>query len=378
MASNGVVRNTLKLIALIGALQWGAGVTLGQESQKPAPPATETQPAVTLKVGDKAPPLKIEKWIKGGPVADFEQGKVYVLECWATWCGPCIASMPHLSAVQKAFKDKGVTVIGVDIWEALGDKVYTDETLKKVEDFVKEQGDRMGYTVAYDGKSKAMDAAYMRAAGQNGIPTAFLIDKTGTIAWIGHPMWLDVPVEAVVADKWDRKTGPEQVAKGQERLNEIYQKLESAPKEAVAAFEAFERDFPAVAHTMPDLKFTILLGGGDYDKAYKLGAQLVDDAIASKDSNALNSIAWTIVDPEGKVAKKDLDLALKAATKADELTKHENAPILDTLARVYFVKGDIDKAIELETKAVELAQGTMKVDLQGALDEYKEAKAKKK
>jgi thiol-disulfide isomerase/thioredoxin len=327
---------------------------------------------VTLKIGDPAPPLKIEKWLKGGPVEKLEKGKVYVLEFWATWCGPCIASMPHLSALQKQYEGKAV-VIGVDVAE---DKEYTDETRSKVEKFVKDQGDRMAYTVAYDGKSKAMDTAYMDAAGQNGIPTVFVIDQTGTIAWIGHPMWLDLPLEEVVAAKWDLKTGPAQITKAQERLVAVGEKMRTDPKEAMAAWESFERDYPIAARTMTDTKFLVYLVGGDYEKAYKIAGELVDRAIADKDAYQLNAVAWAIVDPEGDVKKKDLDLALRAATKADELTKHENSAILDTLARVYFLKGDVDKAIDLETKAVAQAPEAEKTELRSTLDEYKAARNK--
>jgi thiol-disulfide isomerase/thioredoxin len=371
MRSARVVRTSLACLAAFSLLLVGAWPALAQDDDE-AP----VKPAASLKVGDKAPPLTVEKWIKGQPVEQFEKGQVYVVEFWATWCGPCIRSMPHLSALQKQYKDKGVTIIGTNISE---DSVapYTSETLARVEEFVKEQGNRMSYSVAYDGKTKATDQAYMKAAGQVGIPAAFLVDKSGTIAWIGHPMWLDLPLEQVVADKWDPKTGPQQLTKAQAHLNEVFEKLQTSAKDAIAVWESFEKEYPAVAAHMSDMKFRLLLGAEEYDKAYQVATKLVDGAIADKDADTLNALAWEIVDPEGSVAKKDLDLALKAATKADEFTGHKNAAIIDTLARVYFLKGDVDKAIELQSRAVELAPEHQESELRRALEEYKKAKAGK-
>jgi len=55
---------------------------------------------------------------------------------------------------------------------------------------VKKMGNQMTYRVALDDGSKMADT-WMDAAGQNGIPTAFVVDKHGIIVWIGHPMNLD-------------------------------------------------------------------------------------------------------------------------------------------------------------------------------------------
>ena len=61
-----------------------------------APPAA---PEPTLKMGDPAPKLTNGKWVQGDAVKKFEPGKVYVIECWATWCGPCVASIPHVNEI---------------------------------------------------------------------------------------------------------------------------------------------------------------------------------------------------------------------------------------------------------------------------------------
>ena len=70
----------------------------------------------------------------------------------------------------------------------------------------------------------------------------------------------------------------------------------------------------------------------------------------------LNNMAWAIVDDEQGLKKPDYKLALKLAQRAVELSKAKDSYSVDTLAYAYFKTGDIDKAIEMQTKAVDLAK----------------------
>lgn len=147
-----------------------------------------------LEVGSPAPALDIKTWVKGTPVAGFEPGKTYVVEFWATWCGPCRQTIPHLTSMAKENPD--VTFIGVGIWE--------DNPDKRVEKFVDEMGAKMDYTVGYSGNKEGMAKSWMAAAGQNGIPTAFVV-KDKTIVWIGHPMSMAEPLDKIKKGTYDLK-----------------------------------------------------------------------------------------------------------------------------------------------------------------------------
>jgi thiol-disulfide isomerase/thioredoxin len=136
----------------------------------------------SLGVGDPAPPLAVSKWLSGEPVASLQVGKVYVIEFWASWCGPCRMVIPHVSELQKKYPK--VVFIGVNVWE---------QVPAQGEAFAKSQGDRMDYRVAQDDVSGGLDKGkmalqWLKAAKQKGIPCAFVVNDDGKIAWIGHPM----------------------------------------------------------------------------------------------------------------------------------------------------------------------------------------------
>ena len=144
-------------------------------------------PVATARLGDKAVPLEGLTFVKGGPVT-LAEGQIYVIEFWATWCSPCRRSIPHLTELQKAYQDQGVTVIGI-----------SSENQQQVESFVSDQGDKMAYTVAIAERGGAVITGYMRAYGRSGIPSAFVVNRSMQVVWVGHPMnGLDQVLKQVV------------------------------------------------------------------------------------------------------------------------------------------------------------------------------------
>ena len=126
----------------------------------------------------------------------IKDNKLLAVDVWATWCGPCLSGMPHLSELQAKYGDE-VTVLGV-----------TSEDAGTVERFLersagngKTGAEVVKYRLAIDDDG-ATTAAYMRAAGQNSIPTAFIVGRDGVLRWIGHPSAMDGPLKAVVDGTW--------------------------------------------------------------------------------------------------------------------------------------------------------------------------------
>jgi len=150
-------------------------------------------------LGDAAPPFRVGGWIKGTPVKRFEKGKFYVVEFWATYCKPCIAAMPHLSALAREYKDR-VTFLAIDVYEA------RTTPADRVKTFVEGMGDRMDFNVAQEDTSFTVND-WLRATGEqdNGIPRTFVVDAQGRLAWIGHPKDLDKVLGKVVNNTWDIK-----------------------------------------------------------------------------------------------------------------------------------------------------------------------------
>ncbi|HNR17643.1 MAG TPA: TlpA disulfide reductase family protein [Chitinophagaceae bacterium] len=134
-----------------------------------------------VNIGDPAPPLRVQHWIKGTPFNEFEKEKIYVVEFWATWCRPCKAGMPLLSALARKYRDN-VIVLGIDIFET------KTTTLDKIKSFVDSMGGHMDYSVAV-ADSNYMEHDWLSATGEinMGIPRAFIVDRDGRLAWMGHP-----------------------------------------------------------------------------------------------------------------------------------------------------------------------------------------------
>jgi thiol-disulfide isomerase/thioredoxin len=365
--------HTLALVAGLAAT--GGGLCAAPALAQPAPPAPPTAPAAapaaeaakgpTLTTGAAAPALSIAKWVKGEPVAAFEPGKVYVVEFWATWCGPCLAASPHLTKLQAQHASDGLTVIGVT-------REDPRNTLDRVEQMAKDRAHVMGYHIAWDNGRQTWDA-YMQAAQQRGIPTAFVIDRAGKVAFIGHPMLLDMVLPNVLAGRFS-EADLNAVRDAEEAMDNLFGRLSGSdklpPAEALAAIASFESKFPALAGNFEENRYLLMARLND-PGAPALGRRIVAQAKAEMSFATLLSISDGIVSTTDPIGKPDLALALEAAEGANELTGNVRTSALASLARVHAARGDTAKAVEFMTKAVEKAPESAKARFQKELDELK-------
>jgi thiol-disulfide isomerase/thioredoxin len=156
-------------------------------------------------IGRPPPPLQVARWIKGEPFTRFGEGRVVVVDLWATWCGPCKAAIPHLTRLVADHPGR-VEVLGISISEQQKNPEDT-AYLERVRQFVEKQGDRMNYRVAADTPDRRMHSTWFKPAGTAGIPTAWIIDGRGQVAWIGigDPPVVTRIVEELLAGTFDAR-----------------------------------------------------------------------------------------------------------------------------------------------------------------------------
>jgi thiol-disulfide isomerase/thioredoxin len=308
----------------------------------------------SLTIGSKAPPIKVAKWVKGKEIKSGKGG-LRVIEFWATWCGPCKESIPHLTELAKKYAGK-VDFVGVSVWEQQKDEKDTSY-LKLVDDFVTGMGDKMAYNVAVDLPTKVMSTTWMRASGEPGIPSSFLVDQSGTIIWIGHPMdGLDEAIQKAIEGKYDMRAAAEKRQAGidaQKAELAAFAPLEKLIKEqkfaeALDALDSLVEKNPQYAENGIGYRYQILL---NFDEK-KLDLFLRAMAAQGKDLGSMYTGALDILNDKSPRKIRDYPLAVLLLEKTTSALPSDNAFVVMWLGEAYARTEAWEKAVDAIQRAI--------------------------
>ncbi len=315
--------------------------------------------ASALEVGDPAPTLKgVKQWLNGDAVEPAAGGgkTIHVVEFWATWCGPCRTTIPHLNELHENLKDRGVVFVGVTEED--------EETVRRFTDKIP-----MRYRIALDTERTTAET-WM--ADVEGIPHAFIVGPDGKVAWAGHPMdGLEETLRAMLDGTFDPDQARRQRADEQELMGAL--QAGDLAKAVVVVDRLLAAD--PLNFEMAQMKAGLLFQTGNLEG---LKAHYQSLLKAYRDSaEQLNALAWMQVAPSPMpLHARDLGVAWAAARRAAALSERKDAAILDTLALVLFNLGLTDAAIATQTEAVERASNAEeREEVRRALEYFKTAKA---
>lgn len=115
-------------------------------------------------------------WVSGERPTAWAKGELVVVECWASWCRPCMRAIPHLEQLWQTLKGERVRVIGVNVGERLAPK--------DIRALLDKQPTPPTYAIASD-----PEESLRKRLGFQGIPFAIVV-RDGEIVWRGHPVRL--------------------------------------------------------------------------------------------------------------------------------------------------------------------------------------------
>ncbi|MET4632054.1 thiol-disulfide isomerase/thioredoxin [Bradyrhizobium sp. I1.8.5] len=317
-----------------------------------------------LCLASPAPSLKVENWLRGAPLTNFQPGKVYIVEFWSTSCGPCVRAIPHLIELQSEYKDEGLEVVGI----AASEEAPTpDQARTKLDAWLTEKVSNLNYRIGFDSTGE-MNKLWMDASSSLGVPTLFIVDRDGHIAFIGHPIDIDAVLPKIFNDTWRgsdeaKATDAERIAADQRlaRALPILETIQPAmeAKDWPAALSAVEKGIAAMPDTLifRQIHADLLLHKmRDTATGFQVLHQMVRDAI-KKQSEAERGLIFVmeqLFDREND--KAHLPRAERFAIGKDVLEHILNPGQASggvnfyshgALAQYYYEKGDKQRAIEL-------------------------------
>ena len=328
--------------------------------------SSEKKEDKTAAAGEALPEMFLdgipEVWLQGDTVKKWEKDKVYIFEFWATWCGPCLAAMPHMEHLHQVLKENpNLQIIGVNVMDR-----KSPENLKE---FLKNRPTPLTYTMAVDVDGKRTKAKWLDPLEVNGIPHVFAI-KNGKLIWRGHPLKLsEEMLTAMLKPDFSVASLPVETADARDKENKIFlqtrqmvnQLVQKNGRQGAAPLlkqiqesNQFSQDRLIYLKTIP---FNVLLQQGKYDEAQLVLNDLTEEY--SDNYRVQINVAGSLLQADTMPSDK-LDAALveRCLRRCIEISKKGNKEASlpwRMMAELREKQGKRKEALEYMEKAITLS-----------------------
>jgi thiol-disulfide isomerase/thioredoxin len=288
-----------------------------------------------LLVGDLVPDVAFSEFLRGDPLWALARKTIYVIEFWASWCAPCVQAIPDLNRLQA--KHPEIVVIGVVAMEK-------DD---KARAFVEKKGGEIRYRIALQAAtpqpttqghrdSGAMTRDWLDASYSSGIPVAFLVDRSGRVAWIGGPREVEKRLDELLAGRLDldavaetyRREMADRFNKERFDLGKAFAAA-SKTKDKAEFFRLFDEAVaahPQIEARVASMKLILLLRDGEAGKDATLAyARRMSDSVARNDAQVLMQIGVFLINDrlDGETRPQSASILEYAALGSEILERVE-------------------------------------------------------
>ncbi|MBY5735498.1 TlpA family protein disulfide reductase [Rhizobium leguminosarum] len=334
-----------------------------------------------LNSGSPAPSIKVQHWLRGDPLSNFQLGKIYILDFLSTTCERCGPSLSHLAQLQERHSNIGVEVIAVASRE---EAATADEARAEVDAWLTKWLPNSNIRIAFD-HSGEMNEHWMDASLSLCVPQAFVVDRDRNIAFIGDPDALDEVLPKVIDGSWHASTEAKiaekkRIAEGETDAleNALRRRIRTATeiedwKTALSAIEEGMNLFPDSIYFHQEHVGTLIGVMRDMEAGWIALEQFVRTAIARNSEDWLSAaleelFGWYDYDYSGLPSEERFSMGKELSERILRLYPQQNAlsraESYETIAPYYHESGDNDRAVDLIEQALKFVDGESLPDVQ--------------
>jgi thiol-disulfide isomerase/thioredoxin len=282
-----------------------------------------------ISVGEQAPEITITEWIQNEPENPDLSNQFIILDFWATWCAPCIASVPHMNEFVDKYQDQAIFI-----------SLTNEETNK-----VKRTIDRIKFNsaVASDTSLETSKAYGKPDSDYTELPMVVLIDNMNIIQWIGTPRFLTEDIMDQFLDG---------TLKGENSIKEIQAKEEIGEMEEDVMSDSFNSFFEWYKFVKRTESSYLDISESKFKDPMSIDAP---------DMFASNSISLhEVLSKAWKMSERDITLPKELASKKYQVIYRNTEPVI-TYGEDFANK--ILKQLNLSVNSVPVEKEGIKIQL---------------